>query len=258
MYINKKYIIVFSTLVLLLIIIIGGITYYQEKEDISFISNAEKYGYYLIPSEENNFFHPNPTDLEEFLDFINFCETARFSDVNELKHESIKQVACFFKKMSPSSIDLYGFEHKPYLPGFSPLKLVSSFEAHQYIGISVDLKDAVREYDPALLEEENLYFCSISEPFWADPFSFELDNVFLNFSLFGFEEGSVRCQVFEKDEYPMAIFTGFVPKAGSLSIKEYFVNEQVIYDIMYKGTFSEMKEILNDYPVIWQMEKPII
>jgi hypothetical protein len=260
---NKKYIIVFGTLVLLLIIITGGIFYYQERLAIDLEQD--------IKPEIAIFPQNYPTNLEEFLNFIDFCDATKVVNVNEAENRGIKEIYCtiggerlrsmalingeiLLINTKDESFPLLELVNSPFL---SLLSFKESLDSFSYIGISVDLKDAIREYDPSLLEEEKLYFCSISEPFWADPFSFELDNVFSNYGLFGFKEGSVRCQMFENEEYPMAIFTGFVPEAESLGIKEYLVNEQAINNIIYAETFLEMKEILNDYPVIWQMEKPI-
>jgi len=141
-----------------------------------------------------------------------------------------------------------------------PLEAILSFKPDKYLGISVDLKDVVREYDPSLLEKEKLYFCSISEPSWADPFSSQMK---LKQTLI-FDEGDVSCfgaiknPVLTKDFYMYLYFYGFVPQAESLNIKHYLVDEQTVSDVMNKQSFSEIREILKDYPIIWQMEKPII
>ena len=258
MNINRKYIIIFGILALLLVITTGAITLYRKYYHPSYADQSEKYGYYLRPSNENqNFFsfsQPNPANSKELLDFIGFCKNARLSSIHELKDEEIKQVACLLTKMSPRSIDLYGFSDKPYLPGFFALKFISSFETGRYIGISVDLKDVVREYDPSLLEEEKLYFCSISEPSW-------LDHLFLQLEPkqdLIFDEGDISCAGIKMDKTPSINFSGFVPQAESLNIKQYLVDEQTVSDVMNKQSFSEIKEILKDYPIIWQMEKPII
>ena len=73
-----------------------------------------------------------------------------------------------------------------------------------------------------------------------------------------FDEGDISCSRIEIDKTPTMIFLGFVPNAESLNIKQYLVDEQIASNVMNKQSFSEMKEILKDYPVIWQMEKPII
>jgi hypothetical protein len=52
-------------------------------------------------------------------------------------------------------------------------------------------------------------------------------------------------------------FSGFIPQAEFLNIKQYLVEEQTVSEVINKQSFHEIKEILKDYPVIWQMEKPI-
>jgi len=141
-----------------------------------------------------------------------------------------------------------------YIPSILPLDSITSFKPDCYIGISVDFKDVVREYNPTLLEEEELYFCSISEPSLVDPLILQLES---KYDLF-FDEGNVSCSGIEMDKTPAMIFLGFVPYKKSLSIKEYLVDEQTVSEVLNKQSFSEMKDILNDYPIIWQMEKLII
>ena len=263
---NRKYIIIFGTLILLLVFVTGAVIIYRESRSSSDADHSEKYGYYLrppkegqvqIPNARQSFFtfsQPNPANSKEFLDFLSFCKKTLFSGIDELKDEEIKQVACLLTKMSPRSIDLYGFSNKPYLPGFFALKSILSFETGRYIGISVDLKDVVREYDPSLLEEEKLYFCSISEPSWTDPFYLQMEPK----QDLIFDEGDVSCAGIKMDKTPSMNFSGFIPQAESLRIQKYLIDEQTVSDVMNRQLFSEIKEILKDYPIIWQMEKPIV
>ena len=141
-----------------------------------------------------------------------------------------------------------------YFPFFMPLEAILSFKPDKYLGISVDLKDVVREYDPSLLEKEKLYFCSISEPSWLDPFYLQIEPK----QDLIFDEGDVSCAGVKMNNSPFINFSGFIPQAESLNIKQYLVDEQTVAEVMNKQSFSEIKEILKDYPIIWQMEKPII
>jgi hypothetical protein len=247
MHINRKYIIIFGTLVLLLVFIAGAITYYNGKAGQAQISDEEQS---VLNSSLNN-----PVRAEALSGFINECKHAvLFSDIEGLKNKEIKEIACMLKQergmavledQIVSVIDL--------MPSFSSLNSIISFKAGDYIGISVDLRDIVRKYDASLLEKEKLYFCDISEPSLTDPFILQLES---KYDLF-FDEGSVSCSGIKMDETSATIHLGFVPQAESLSIKKYLVDEQTVSDVTSNQSFSEIKETLKDYPIIWQMEKSI-
>ena len=87
----------------------------------------------------------------------------------------------------------------------------------------------------------------------VDPLILQLES---KYDLF-FDEGDVSCEGIKMNEASPMIFVGLVPRAESLSIKQYLVDDQTVSDVMNKQSFSEIKEILKDYPIIWQMEKPI-
>ena len=249
MNINKKYIIIFGSLILLLIIITGAITYYKENAEQAQISDEKQ----PVISFSRNY----PATFDELANFINFCKNLSLSDIEGLKNnEGIREVGLFivdtsidFIKNSPNT----SIFSNSFVPVALPLESFISFNPGLYIGISVNLKDALSKYNPSLLEEEKLYFCSISEPSLVDPLILQLES---KYDLF-FDEGSVSCSGIEMDKTPVMIFLGVVPQAESLSIKDYLVDEQTASNVLSKGSFSEMKDILNDYPVIWQMEKPI-
>jgi len=245
---NKKFLIIAGILLVFLVVFLG-VNEYQNKEGI-----LKK----EITTEENEEFfslsQPNPTNPKELLDFISFCEDARFSGIDELLSKEAKQVVCQQTKMSPKFIDLYGFSDRPYLPLVFASKSVLSLESGRYIGISVDLRDVVWEYSPSLLEKDKLYFCNISEPSWTDHIVLQIEpeqNLI-------FAEGDVFCAGIKMDKNPSINFFGFVPQTNSLNIKSYLVDEQTVFDVMNKQSFLDIKEILKNYPIIWQMEKPII
>jgi len=249
--INKKYIIIFGTLILLLVIITGAITYYKEKEVQTEFS--------IQPSSVNrdilSFSQDYPATFDELADFINSCKNTVFPDIEGLKNnKGIKEIVCTIER----GVIRIAFNGKirsvgAYIPSFSTLDPIVSFKSGKYLGISVDLKDVVREYDPSLLEEDKLYFCDISEPSLTDPLVLQLES---KYHLF-FDEGNISCSGVEMNKTPSMIFFGFIPQAESLSIKQYLVDEQTVSDVLTKKSFSERKNILNNYPVIWQMEKPI-
>lgn len=249
MNIKRKYIIIFGTLVLLLVIIIGAITYYKEKGVQTQIPNVKQ--------SNPIFFQDYPNSLSRLKDFISFCNSGVFSDIEGLKGKKIKEVVCTLE-LEPITVALKGKTRlgllSAYIPSFSSLDSIVSFKPDQYVGISVDLKDVIREYDPFLLEEDKLYFCSISEPSWTDPFYLQMEP---KMDLI-FDEGDISCGGIKMDKIPFLNFSGFVPQAESLNIKQYFVVEQTVSNVMSKQSFPEIKEILKDYPIIWQMEKPIL
>jgi len=239
MNINKKYIIIFGTLILLLVFITGAITYYKEKGEQAQIPDTKQH----VLSLSQDY----PTNPKELLDFIGFCKNSVFSDVEELRNKKVKQVACILTNESEEKPSGFSF------PLFIPLESIFSLKPDNYLGISVDLKDVVREYDSLLLEEEKLYFCNISEPSWEDQLFVQLvpeQNLF-------FPEGGICCAGIEMENDHSINFSGFIPQAESLNIKHYLVNEQTVSDVMNKQSFSEIKDILSNYPIIWQMEKPI-
>ena len=247
MNINRKYIIIFGTLILLLVFITGAITYYKEKGVQTKIPDVKQ--------TDPIFFQDYPDSLSRLKDFVGFCNSGVFSDIEELKNKKIKEIVCILK---PETIKIVLKDNtrlvSGYIPSFSTLDSIVSFKSGEYIDISVDLKDVLREYDASLLEKDKLYFCSISEPSWTDPFYLQIEpkqNLI-------FDEGDVSCGGIKMDKIPFMNFSGFIPQAESLNIKQYLVDEQTVSDVMNKQSFSEIKDILEDYPIIWQMEKPII
>jgi len=247
MNINKKYIIIFGALILLLVIITGGITYYNERTSQTKILDVKQ--------DVLNFSQDYPTNLKELSDFLIFCHDAPFSDIEGLKDKEIKEVVCTIERdVRKILLNEKTRLVNDYSPLISPLDSISSFKVGSYIVISVDLKDVLRKYDASILEEEKLYFCSVSEPSWADPFSSQMKKPRQTMI---FDEGDVSCTGQNMDPILVMYFYGFVPKAESINIKHYLVDEQTVSDVMNNQSFSEIKDILSNYPIIWQMEKQI-
>jgi hypothetical protein len=248
MNINRKYIIIFGTVVLSVVIIAGAITYYNQRTEQDQIPDGEQS---ILNSSLDN-----PDRAKALSDFINECKNAvLFSDIEGLKNKEIKEIVCMLKQergifVLKDRVALVS----DFMPSFLSLDSITSFRSGDYIGISVDLRDVVRKYDASLLEKKKLYFCDISEPSLTDPLILQLGS---KHDLF-FDEGSVSCSGIEMDKTPAMVFLGFVPQAESLRIKEYLVDEQTISEVLSKESFFEMKDILNNYPIIWQMGKPII
>jgi hypothetical protein len=248
MNINRKYIIIFGTLILLLVIITGAIIYYKEKTEQTQISDAEQY---VV-----NFSQDYPTSLSELSNFLFLCNNAVFSDsvdMEEIRDQDIREAVCMLEPLTSKVVlseDI--LLANIHIPSFSSLNSIISFNPSRYIGISVNFNDVIREYNPSLLQEERWYVCSISEPSWADP-SLQMNPK----QTLIFDEGDVLCGSIKADKSSSIYFSGFIPQAESLSIKQYLVDEQTVSEVLNKQSFSEIKEILKDYPIIWQMEKPI-
>lgn len=245
---NKKYIIIFGTLILLLIIIIGGFTYYKDRVKINYQEETEKTQDTLALADNY------PISSRELLDFIDVCSGAPF--IEQLENDRIREAVCYMDRISPELYDQYGASSdKEYVPHVIPLRYVAVFNPNTYGSILVSLEDILAEYNINLLEKDLLYFCSVSEPSWADP---RISLIMEEPQTLIFEEGDISCAGVNINAGFVTMFYGFIPSAESLNIKEYLVDEQTVSAIMSKQqSFSEMKEILNDYPVIWQTEKPI-
>jgi hypothetical protein len=246
MNINRKYIIIFGTLILLLVFITGAITYYKEKGKQVQTPDIKQHALSLS--------RDYPASLNELSDFIGFCKNGVFSDTEELKDSEIKEVVCTIVREARRFV-VNGETRlvSAHIPLFSQLASIISFNYDCYTGISVDLKDIVKKYDPSLLEKDKLYFCSISEPLWEDRRYLQIapeQNLF-------FPEGSIGCAELIMDKTPAITFSGFIPESDLLNIKLYLVDKQIISDVMSKKSFSGIEGILKDYPIIWQMEKPI-
>jgi len=247
MNINRKYIIIFGTLILSLIIIIGGVTYYKQKTEQAQVPDVKQ--------SVLSFSRDYPTNYKEIVDFVGFCKNAVLSDTEELKNNKTKEVVCTIGRESRKIVLKNNtILVDTYIPSISHLDSISSFKINRYIGISVDLEGIIRKYNPTFLEEEKLYFCSVSEPSWIDPLILQSETR----QVLVFDKGNIACVETNMNETLIINFTGFIPQAESLNIKYYLVNEQTVSDVMSKQSFSEIKDILEDYPIIWQMEKPII
>ena len=237
MNINRKYIIIFGTLILSLVFITGAVTYYKERKEINITDNLQTG---TVISFSQNY----PANHKEFSNFVQFCGRALFSDAKALRDKQVKEIVCVIAKTDVTN---------SFVPVFFSLDSIISFKPDIYISILADLKDVVGKFDPSLLGEDKLYFCSISEPSWTDPFVLEKE---LRQTLI-FSKGDISCAEVSMNKKIFTAFSGFVPQAESLNIRKYLVDEQTVSDVMNKQSFSEIKEILKDHPIIWQMEKPI-
>ncbi|MDD3487966.1 MAG: hypothetical protein PHH35_01300 [Candidatus Pacebacteria bacterium] len=249
MNINKKIIIVLGTLMFLLIITFGGIVYYNEKKEQAQVFNIPDWEQGAISFSQNY-----PGNFNELINFVSACKNSAFSDIEGLRENETNELIYTMRKELRKLVlgdDIVLVN--TYMPLFSPLDSIISFDFDQYIGTLFNLKGIIREHDFSLLGQDKLYFCSISEPSWIDPLYLQVEPN----QLLIFDEGDVFCERVEISQNPFMVFSGFTPRAESLGIKIYLVNEQIVSDVMNKQSFPEIKELLKSYFPIWQLRKPI-
>ena len=273
---NKKHIIILGTLILLLVIIYGGATYYNENKEQSLdleLDTESEIAENKMISFTNNY----PSNFVEFSYFISFCE----SRVIDLEDQETKELYCSITQKPylllneqfrtvPEGYDydqLSNLDELFYMPLFSLLRQKSLFNASTYTGISVDFKDVLQKNNKSLLETENsVYFCSVINPSFLDLFSTQFEYSLadsINPIILQFEEGDIYCKQFDLiDEHCVQTFAGFIPNSESISIKTYFIDaeKQIVPNIiesLHNKSFLEIMEVLNNYSLIWQMDKTI-
>lgn len=260
MKINKKYIIALGILVLFLFIIFGLNTYYAKQSDLdNNISEVIPEGLLNVSDfimegfKELMYYVKDPKFSEAFMDSV-VCYggrgiTIRFDDENGNKNDS-KKASYFVSKN---------------LTKCNPLELTKQIPVG-YIGVFVDYLKIIEGYDLFLSEQRKLNICSTIEPSLINFQVIHSQTGFLNNenSLL-FDEGSVSCYELElrKDqELNLMAFLGVIlhntTGNGSLKIQSYLVPEDATSRILKKQSFLEISNILEDFPVIWQIEKPII
>ena len=247
---NKKLVTILGILVLLLIIFVGIVTYYKEKE--LQIKEPLDGGESFISDYQSNF----PSNFKELSVFIEILKNVIFSDEKELEdNKEIRAIGLYM----PDDPFLNNFDIiKNYLNekhlSFTSLESISVLKANQYFGISINVQDIIQSYIDSLPSEENiLHFCTISEPALTDPLFEEIESE----NDFWFSQGSVSCMKIDPNEDRAIIFVGFIPQAELINFELYLVDDYTIFDIRDKKSFSEMKEVLENYPLLWQMEKII-
>jgi hypothetical protein len=256
---SKKLIIIFGVSFILLIIFTGVVTYYKEKgTQIQQVSD-ESEGSVILPLDY-------PSNFKELSSFVKTFKNVALLNKEELKDaEGIRAVGSYmveksflfdFDIVQDYLNDKYIFYNPDFLTLSVPLESISVLKADKYFGISLNTQDVMKKYNASLLiEEDILYFCSISEPALTDPLFEEIESE----SDFWFNQGSVSCMKIKPNsiEDHAMIFVGFVPQAESIDVKLYLVDEQTVSDVISKQSFLEMKEIIENYPILWHMERPI-
>jgi len=247
MNINRNFVIIFGISTLLIITIFGLKAYYQERESQTTSTTPE--GISFKETFDKNY----PASLEEAILLNKIC-----SDVNVIisrrKQEFEPLLCAFVENKNHNDGDKYTF-----VP--SPLKIFSNLPAGQYITIAVNYSDLLQENVSIILPDNNFNLCAITKPALIDPFREQLlsknqINVNRNIVL---PEGEIFCSKFFSlpSETLNLIINGFVPETDLFEAKMYLVPEDKEVDnIFSQESFSDIEEILQSYPILWNIEKP--
>lgn len=262
MNINRKYIIIFGTLILLLVVIFGGVTYYNErklKESTQVLSKT----YHTAPTFDQNY----PISFEEADSFQKFCAvtaTPSFmsSMASLLNEEFIEEDVLANRCILIQEKDTTDFENK-YMPAFSLLKEVPVLQESQYIAIAVNLGDLLKKNNSFISPKNNFNLCIISDPVLVNPFKEQLlqkDQINVNRSIV-LSDGEAFCSKFSSllDETQTLLISGFVPKTDIFQAKIYLILEdETVDNLLSQESFSNIEDILQSCPLLWNVEKPVI
>lgn len=252
MNISRKYIIIFGTLILLLVIITGAITYYKERKSQEPTQISENAINVINPTFGQNY----PISFEETDSFQKACAVAVHPGIiNAEKRPG--EVFCILGKNEKDNEDKYILLR---LSG----EVIESFYKGQYIGIAVNYSDLLKKNDSFISPEEDTFnLCTITKPALIEPFREELllkDQININRNIV-FPEGEVFCTKFSgiPPETLSLLITGFVPETDLFQAKIYLISEdETVNDILSQESFTNIEEILQSYPLLWNVEKPVI
>jgi len=247
MNINKKYIIIFGVSTLLIITIFGLKAYYQEGESQRIPTLPE------IISFKKTFDKNYPTSLEEAILLNKIC-----ADVNVIistrKQEFEPLLCAFVEDKNHNDSDKYTF-----IP--SPLRIFSNLPVGQYITIAVNYSDLLQENTSIIPLDSSFNLCAITKPALIDSFREQLlskNQINVNRDIV-FPEGEIFCSKFFSlpSETLNLIINGFVPETDLFQAKIYLISEEEEVDnIFSQESFSDIEEILQPYPILWNINKP--
>lgn len=251
MNINRKYIIIFGVSTLLLVIIFGFKAYYQKMKPQDPISISDNVIYAKNPIFNQNY----PISFEETNSFQTACAITVTPGIISEERKS-GEIFCIFGKNEKDNEDKYIL-----------LRLgrdtIESFYKGQYIGIAVNYSDLLKKNNSFTLPEGSFNLCSITKPALIEPFREQLllkDQINLSRNIV-FSEGEVFCTKFSSipPETLSLLITGFVSRADLFEAKIYLIPEdEIVNNIFSQESFTNIKEILQLYPLLWDMEKPVI
>ena len=249
MNINRKFIIILGISTLLLITIFGLKAYYQERESQIISTSSEDISF------KKTFDKNYPTSLEETISFNKIC-----ADVNviiSIQKQEFEPLLCVLVEDKDYNISgKYAF-----IP--SPLKRMSALPQGQYIAIAVNYSDLLQKNASTVSSDNSFNLCTITKPTLIDPFREQLllkDQININRNIV-FSEGEVFCSKFFglPNETLNLLISGFVPETDLFDAKIYLVPEdKIVNDILSQESFTNIENILQSYPLLWNVEKPVI
>ncbi len=254
MNINRNFIIIFGVSVLLIVTILGLEAYYKERESQEPISISEDAINVINPTFDQNY----PISSKETDLFQKACANAVTpGKINKgiMAEQEYREGFCIFAKVNDGD-DKYIILH-------GPLGNIPRFQEDQYIGIGVNLYDLLKkDSSPISSEESNFNLCTIIKPTLRDPFREELfkDQINANRNIV-LPGGEIYCRKFFgfPPETINLLISGFVPQADLFQAQIYFILEDAtVNDLLSQESFTNIEEILQSYPLLWNVEKPVI
>jgi len=249
MNINRKYIIIFGVSTLLLITIFSFKAYYQERESQTIPTLPEDISF------EKTFDKNYPASLEETISFNKICADANV--IISIRRQEFEPLLCVL--VGDKKYDTSG--KYTFIP--TPLKRMSALSQGQYIAIAVNYSDLLQKNASAVSSDNSFNLCTITKPALIDPFREELllkGQINLNRSIV-FSNGEVFCSKFFglPGKTLNLLISGFVPQTDLFQAKIYFVpGDKTVNDPLSQESFSDIENILQSYPLLWDVEKPVI
>lgn len=251
MNINRNFIIIFGVSVLLVVTIFGLKAYYEEKELQESVSIPKDIVNYVEPIFNQNY----PISLKEANLFQKACAIAVTSDMIKVE-QGPREVFCIFGKNKKDNEDKY-----IVLRLFG--KVMGSFYEGQYIGIAVNYRNLLQKNASAVSPDSSFNLCTITKPALIGPFREQLllkDQINLNRNIV-FSDGEVFCSKFFSlpPETLNLLISGFVPSTNLFQAGIYLIPEdKTVNDIFSQASFTNIEDILQSYPLLWNVEKPVI
>lgn len=246
MNINRKFIIILGVSMLLIITIFGFKAYYQERESQTIPTSPENISF------KKTFDKNYPTSLEETKSFNQMCADA--SVIISKQEAKFEPVLCIFTENE--GYDTSG--QYTFIPTL--LKTMPALPQEKYIAIAVNYSDLLEENTSGIALDDSFNLCNITKPALVDPLREQLSKNQINVNRnIVFSEGEVFCNKFSglPSETLNLVISGFVPQADLFEAKIYLVPEdEIVNNIYSQESFSSIEDILQLYPLLWNVEKP--